>query len=466
MRIIFFIVLLSSSASVLSQDLVNRNLFGFRMSTSFIFFELEDTSFTNKVVGLKPQVLSFPGGLGNFYHLHAPGYGLDVEDFRKYHKKSKVKTAQTLKKISFKKGHDDNYIYDFIQIAKLTKSKVIFNANIISSTAIEALEIINIFLEHELEVIGIELGGELSNRSYSHFMTIEKYIEISEKYAKQLRKVYKDIPISVVAAPINRNSKRLDDWNNKLSDTDFYDAIVVHPYAKIVKGKDLDGQMLTVIPEGVGEKETYSIYKTRAIEYITKSFKKEMRTYNSIFKDKEIWLTEWNLQMSPVTGNSLLQGIFVSNQLLELAATSSDRNIMITTFHNLAGRTLSGAMLMSKDDKMLINTSYYSMKIVKDLFQDSVFLKDRKVFIDECIQYCFINTEKNELLFYWVNWSDKAVVVNCDDIRDAEKYELFGDELFIKNNEKEKVHYIKSQEINKEIILKPYSVTFIKQSNK
>ena len=64
------------------------------MSTSFIFFELEDTSFTNKVVGLKPQVLSFPGGLGNFYHLHAPGYGLDVEDFRKYHKKSKVKTAQ------------------------------------------------------------------------------------------------------------------------------------------------------------------------------------------------------------------------------------------------------------------------------------------------------------------------------------------------------------------------------------
>ena len=65
-----------------------------------------------------------------------------------------------------------------------------------------------------------------------------------------------------------------------------------------------------------------------------------------------------------------------------------------------------------------------------------------------------------------LNWSDKAVAVDCDDIRDAEKYELFGDELFIKNNEKEKVHYIKSQEINQEIILKPYSVTFIKQSNK
>jgi hypothetical protein len=64
--IIFYLLF---SVMCLAQNNINPNLFGFRMSTSFIFFDVEDSTFTKRVVDLNPQLLSFPGGFGNFYHL-------------------------------------------------------------------------------------------------------------------------------------------------------------------------------------------------------------------------------------------------------------------------------------------------------------------------------------------------------------------------------------------------------------
>ena len=146
-------------------------------------------------------------------------------------------------------------------MVKATGSNIIYDANIISSTPQEILNIIKLLLEHDLNLLGVELGGELSNRSYSHFMNIEKYISLSKLYAKAIREEFKELPIAVVAAPNNRGSKKLEDWNNKLAKEDFYDAIIIHPYAKVVKGKDVAGRMLTVIPEGTSIEETYKIYK-------------------------------------------------------------------------------------------------------------------------------------------------------------------------------------------------------------
>ena len=161
-------------------------------------------------------------------------------------------------------------------MAKATNSSVIYDANIISSNPEEILQIIRILLDSGINLLGVELGGELSNRSYSHFMNIEKYISLSKLYAASIRNTYKDLPIAVVSAPNNRELSRLENWNNKLAKEDFYDAIIIHPYAKIVKGKDVAGRMLTVIPEGVGAADSYIIYKDRAVKYISSDFNEEI----------------------------------------------------------------------------------------------------------------------------------------------------------------------------------------------
>ena len=462
MKKFIFLLLFFVSISLIGQNKVNPNLFGFRTSLAFVFFDIQDSVFMNDVQSLSPNVLSFPGGFGNFYHLKGAGYGIKLDEIKKYHKQSKIKTVSNLNKIIFNKNHQENYIYDFIEMAKATNSSVIYDANIISSNPEEILQIIRILLDSGINLLGVELGGELSNRSYSHFMNIEKYISLSKLYAASIRNTYKDLPIAVVSAPNNRELSRLENWNDKLAKEDFYDAIIIHPYAKIVKGKDVAGRMLTVIPEGAGDADSYTIYKDRAVKYISSDFNEEIMKYNKTFDNKKIWLTEWNLQMSSVTGNTLLQALFVSHQLLELASLK-ESNIDIATFHNLAGRTLSGSMIMRKNSKTKKNATFNSMRIVKELFRDSLSLMHKSEIKKDCFEYCFMSEEENKKLYYWINWTGEPIKT---DVRlTGKKSEYFGGNLFDKNSDNTEFQYNMRDFVDSKVNLTPYSVTLFEVIN-
>ena len=244
--------------------------------------------------------------------------------------------------------------------------------------------------------------------------------------------------------------------NNKLAKEDYYDAIIIHPYAKIVKGKDVAGRMLTVIPEGTDNNDTYEIYKKRAIKYIISDFKLEIEKYNKTYNNKNIWLTEWNLQMSSITGNTLLQALFVAHQLIELASLQNS-NIDIATFHNLAGRTISGSMIMRRNKKTNKNASFNSMRIVKELFRDSFFLVHKSEIKKDCFEYCFMLEDGNKKLYYWINWTEKPI--NSALILTGKKSEYFGVNLFDKNLVNQKFQYNLKSHINSEVILMPYSIT-------
>lgn len=462
MKKFVFLSLFFISINLIGQNKVNPNLFGFRTSLAFVFFDIQDSVFMNDVQSLSPNVLSFPGGFGNFYHLKGAGYGIKLDEIKKYHKQSKIKTVSNLNKIIFNKNHQENYIYDFIEMAKATNSSVIYDANIISSNPEEILQIIRILLDSGINLLGVELGGELSNRSYSHFMNIEKYISLSKLYAASIRNTYKDLPIAVVSAPNNRELSRLENWNDKLAKEDFYDAIIIHPYAKIVKGKDVAGRMLTVIPEGTGPADSYRIYKDRAVKYISSDFNEEIKKYNKTFDNKKIWLTEWNLQMSSVTGNTLLQALFVSHQLLELASLK-ESNIDIATFHNLAGRTLSGSMIMKKNSKTKKNATFNSMRIVKELFRDSLSLMHKSEIKKDCFEYCFMSEEENKKLYYWINWTGEPIKT---DVRlTGKKSEYFGGNLFDKNSDNTEFQYNMRDFVDSKVNLTPYSVTLFEVIN-
>ena len=461
MKKIVTILFVLLTTNLISQNKVNANLFGFRTSLAFIFFDTQDSIFMNDVQSFSPNVLSFPGGFGNFYHLEGAGYGLNLDEIKKYQKNVKRnKIVASLNKLMANKNHNENYIYDFIEMAKATGSSVIYDANIISSTPNEVLQVIKLLLDSKIKLLGVELGGELSDRSYAHFMNIEKYISLSNLYAESIRGAYKDLPIAVVSAPNNRGSSKLAEWNSKLAKESFYDAIIIHPYAKVITGKDVAGEMLTVIPEGVGEEETYQIYKHRAIKYIISDFKVEINKYNKTYKNKKIWLTEWNLQMSPVTGNTLLQALFVSHQLIELASLQKS-NIDIATFHNLAGRTLSGSMIMRKDNKTSKNATFNSMKIVKELFKRSLFLAHKSEIQKDCFEYCFMSAKENIKLYYWINWNGEPI--KTDMRLTGKKSEYFGENLFAKNSGSKKIQYNIANFVNSELNLKPYSITFFEE---
>ena len=75
--------------------------------------------------------------------------------------------------------------------------------NILSSDTDEIIYILNKFKNEGLEVIGVELGSELSNRAYKkHIKSVFDYIKIVKLYTLLLSLYFPDMKVGVVAAQL------------------------------------------------------------------------------------------------------------------------------------------------------------------------------------------------------------------------------------------------------------------------
>ena len=100
----------------------------------------------------------------------------------------------------------------------------------------------------------------MSNKSYfDKGYTIDIYMKKCEEISDSIKYVFPKMKTAIVAAPLVKNKKhRHFIWNKKLSELNFYDAIIIHSYAKVIKGKGKYGQM--VIEKNEGDKdESFSI---------------------------------------------------------------------------------------------------------------------------------------------------------------------------------------------------------------
>ena len=454
--IIFYLLF---SVMCLAQNNINPNLFGFRMSTSFVFFDVEDSAFTKRVVDLNPQVLCFPGGFGNFYHLNGAGYGVDLDEVSTYNKGGKAEMGKSLNWISKKKGHTKNYIYDFISLAKRTKSEVIFNINILNEPTEDYLKVLEMFEDNDIEVIAVELGGELYTREYKEVIDGELYIKLAKKCANNIRKNYPDILIGVVAAPVN-TLKRHNLWNKKLSLERFYDAIIVHSYAKVTKGKAIDGKMVAEKKESDYKHVSFSLYKERAINYLQNDYPAKISEYAVAFENKPIWITEWNLQMSKITANTMLQALFTTSYLLEASTNPKLKNIELTTFHNMAGRTLSASMLLKKKNKMHVLVTYKPMKMLSEIFQNKDYKAIKEDIGGECFKYIF--TKEDKQIICWINWSAKELSTQIAAGSWMQK-DFSAENLYSTTFDQNEIRYNEKQVRNK-TILRPYSFTMLIQN--
>ena len=128
----------------------------------------------------------------------------------------------------------------------------------------------------------------------------------------------------------------------------------------------------------------------------------------SIF-NKPIWVTEWNLQMSKTTGNTLLQSLFVANYLLELLSSPDLKNIELTTYHNLGGRDFSGSIFRNNKDKMEIQSTYSSMSMIGKIFKNDI-VRVEKELKGEVFSYKCFNKKGNQLFTYVIDWNLKEII--------------------------------------------------------
>jgi hypothetical protein len=120
-------------SSLYTQEVYNKNIFGFATSNTFTFFDTGADNFKEKIQKISPQVLRFPGGaVGNFYHFDKAAYGMKIKEIDSLITGKFPKRARGLISYSKKKGHANNYIDDFIALAKFSNSRAVLVANVLT----------------------------------------------------------------------------------------------------------------------------------------------------------------------------------------------------------------------------------------------------------------------------------------------------------------------------------------------
>lgn len=446
--------------SLYTQETYNQNIFGFATSNTFTFFDTRSDDFKEKIKIISPQILRFPGGaVGNFYHFNKPAYGMKIKEIDSLIAGKFPKRARGLISYSKKKRHTNNYIDDFIALAKFSNSRAVLVANVLTEQTEDVLNMIQKIKDSGVEIIGVELGSELSNKSYfDKGFLIDDYIKKSELISNAIKKSFPKILTAVVAAPLLEDENhRHYVWNKKLSLLSFYDAIIVHSYAKVVKGKDQYGQM--ILEEDEGDKEpSFFIYKKRLLDFFNDSYPKEIKNYNAIFDDTPIWITEWNLQYSKKTGNTLLQGLFVANYFLELISSNDYKSIELTTFHNLAGRDFGGSIFQMKNNKTYIQSTFYPIQLLSNIFSNDKLEVSSKKLTDEVFQYSFFKSGELKKIIV-INWNDNEFFIDKNSFQ--KKTEYYSKYLFDLNSENEGLNYKTSNIETERILIKPYSLTLV-----
>ena len=427
MRLIIVVILFQFST--LSAQEIQKNIFGFATSNTFTYCNVADTSFTSKVRAINPQILRFPGGaVGNFYHFGKSGYGFDFNEIDKYHDGKFPKRSRGLENSRRKNKHQHDYIDDFIVLVKKTKARAVLVANPFIEDDNDIIFMIQKLYKNNIEVVGVELGSELSNRSY--FLkgyTIEDYMLFAQRCSENIKKQFPKIKTAVVAAPLGkRKGHRHNIWNSRLSVMNFYDAIIIHSYAKVIQGKAIDGQMVSEDIEGENKIEEFEIYKNRALDYLKTEYDSEVQEYVSIY-NKPIWVTEWNLQMSKTTGNTLLQSLFVTQYLLEVFSNPNLSSIELTTYHNLGGRDFSGSIFRNNKEVLEIQSTYYPLTLLGEIFDHDIVKIEKEQFEEIFTYNCF--DENNKLIIsYVIDWNMNYFRYSLEESVDKEVFQIYGSE--------------------------------------
>ena len=419
------IIFLLCIEGVLAQN-VKENIFGFATSNTFTYCDVTDTSFLNKVIAIQPKLLRFPGGaVGNFYHYGGKGYGFNFSEIDQYHDGKLPKRARGLENSRIKKNQQQDYIEDFIILAKRTNAKAVLVANLFIDND-DILLMIKKLIENNIEVFGVELGSELSNRSYfTKGYTIDEYVIAAKRCSDKIKAKHPNLKTAIVAAPlVSKKNHRHSVWNDKLAKLNFYDAIIIHSYAKVTKGNDRYGQMISEENEGGNKKEAFEIYKNRAIDYLVSQYPKEVNAYEGIF-NKPIWVTEWNLQISKTTGNTLLQSLFVAQYFLELLSNPDLSVIELTTYHNLGGRDYGGSVFRNNKEVLEIQSTYYPLTFLGKIFDYDI-VRIEKERNEEIFTYnCF--DENNKLIFsYDIDWNRSHFKYSLEKSGDKAFFQSYG----------------------------------------
>lgn len=367
---------------------------------------------------LRPRVLRFPGGtIGNYYHPDGPGYGMRPEET------GNVLPEIVKSQVQFKQ----NAIYHFADMCKMSDSKVLFVANMLTGTTEEMLWCLNFFKERGIEVVGVELGNEFYFRVFrEQYPDAETYIRQAKEWAGVIRKYNRNLTIAVVAADPTEPNPKTDQgrfmmrWNQLLGKEQFYDTYVPHLYPKVSGCEQKGGENLKEVFECIDF--TLAIDHQNYHEII-------VQHYKQFYGDKKMWVTEWNVDAASTTANTLRHAAFVADFIMGMAEANAVHNNLIdlACFHNFGSGGYAAPIFSVTHNKqakyikqvgnIAYNSTFFPFLYLENIVRSGgVFANSQIAFPSNIDQRhfsarTFVNPAEKRVYVYFSNKSSNALSV-------------------------------------------------------
>lgn len=436
---------------------ISNNLLGYNTASLYTSGLLNNKEFSQTIKSLQPKVLRFPGGtVANYYHPNGFGFGFKKEEVGLQKKMMEVFVKQKTQK--------NNAIEDFIATCKVSNSKALYVANVLNGTPDEMILVLKRIQEAGIEIVGIELGNELYFKEYrKQIPNVKSYINKCLPFVKAIKNEFPTIKIGALVPKMTEennfgNGPFFREWNLLLSKELFYDAIVVHNYTDC-----------KLCNETKAKKEAFDC-GLKTINLIANHWLENLSDYyRNYFKDKEIWLTEYNFNKPHEKfGNTILQGLLLSEYMMQLI--NSER-ISVASVHQLASEIAPFSLIYGDDKSLKLSVEYYVYQSFGNIFSNSEinvaktnFKLPPNVTAPNCNLQTIVSNDKVYVYFVNKSGQELRIKVTNKNLVFKQQYKISGQfpwsDMMVsasKKREKEKgnvLHFYNNQQSFQ--ILKPY----------
>ena len=142
------------------------------------------------------------------------------------------------------------------------------------------------------------------------------------------------------------------------------------------------------------------------------------------------------------------------------------QNIKIATYHNLAGRDVSGSIFQGDKENFITHSTYFPFSMLSALFKNNIIRMEKKKMkgLDTYIYYCY-NSDNKIQMTYIINWSNKDFYYSEKGNMDLVN-SFFSQNLYDRANVKGELsaeYYMLERDSN--LLIRPYSISVVEGKN-
>jgi hypothetical protein len=212
---------------------------------------------------------------------------------------------------------DHSFMDDLIQLQKeFPEMQVIYVLNILNSTPEANMQALRYMISGGVKIVGVEAGNEV----YGKYANFTEYAKDFEPVFRLVKNEFPGIKTAICAAPMKGIAQR-DAWNKQMSTyKGAYDAAIVHFYYTRKELEDAFAAMpdKVVLQQGKLHSQLDKAYRL-AVNTLMENqlFTHHITEAKRLFPGKEVWITEWNTKPSDVFNNTLLNGAWQMQSMIE-----------------------------------------------------------------------------------------------------------------------------------------------------